>query len=148
MTDAKSETPAAKKTLREACQEAGTTPRAFFATLFTTCGVIVFIVWAVFFTGPTSEEKAKKDAHARKYGHQCLNPWDGAHDEAVRELKKKLRDPDSFQISKTITSLINENNGQHRLIIVYRATNGFGGLNLETAVGFFRASDCKFVGFV
>ena len=91
-------------------------------------------------------ENAIKEAKIREYGHQCLSAWDGSHWEAIRILKENLRDPDSFEHMETSTSRVNDA-GNHRLIMRYRAKNGFGGFAISTATGYFCADNCKFVGF-
>lgn len=55
-----------------------------------------------------------------------------ARDEAERVLKQNLRDPDSYQWVNTDTYRYKDGSG-YRLIIHYRAKNGFGGYEASSA---------------
>ena len=57
-------------------------------------------------------------------------------------IKQNLRDPDSFeQVSTTITPV--DKNEHHYILMTYRARNGFGGMNVEQAIGVVDHESCK-----
>ena len=73
--------------------------------------------------------KAEAEAEERKKGWHCLSAWNGSHHDVVRQLKRFLRDPDSFEHMDTHTSWVNDD-GEHTLTMKYRSRNGFGGMVL------------------
>ncbi len=88
------------------------------------------------------ERKAQQEIKEKRKGFHCLSDWDGSHDGVVRFVKARLRDPDSFEHIETRISAVDEN-GQHTLIMQYRAANGFGGINLESALATIDNADCR-----
>jgi hypothetical protein len=76
-------------------------------------------------------DAAKAEADQRK-GFHCLSGWDGSNRSLVDQIKQQLRDPDSFQHDET--RITPEKDGKHTVFMRYRAKNGFGGMNVETAV--------------
>lgn len=93
-----------------------------------------------------AEKVAKKEADeakAREHGHHCLSAWDGSHRAFKEVVKEQLRDPASFEHIRTVTA--KKVNDSHIIQMKYRARNGFGGMNVATAVGLFDADDCKAV---
>lgn len=68
-------------------------------------------------------------------GFHCLSAWDGSHTGMVREVKAGLRDPDSFEHVDTLITPVQAETGMHGVTMTFRARNGFGGLNLGTAIG-------------
>ena len=90
-------------------------------------------------TKPTGKvaEKAKEPD-----GFSCLSKWDGSHRKLVDELKRTLRNPDSFKHIETRLAP-SKTSGEFVLFMDYRAENGFGGM----AVGKLAATmkqDCSF----
>lgn len=83
-----------------------------------------------------SEEDVTADAAAtaedRRKGFHCLSGWDGSHREVVDQVKEQLRDPSSFEHDGTRITPVK--NRKHTLIMNYRARNGFGGMNVATAM--------------
>lgn len=93
----------------------------------------------------TPEEKQQREAKAaedRRTGMHCLSPWDGSNTSFVDQVKAKLRDPDSFEHVETRISPADKD-GDHTILMQYRAKNGFGGTNNPTATGFVKQSDCS-----
>jgi hypothetical protein len=75
-------------------------------------------------------------------GFKCLSKWDGSHRKLVDDLKRTLRDPDSFKHIETRLAP-SKTPGQFILFMDYRAKNGFGGM----AIGKLAATmkqDCTF----
>lgn len=82
--------------------------------------------------GPTAEDI--------RNGFHCLSNWDGSHREFANNLKSQLRDPSSFEHIET--RVTPEKDGEHTIIMKYRAKNGFGGMNVGTAIGTFSNFSC------
>lgn len=80
----------------------------------------------------------------RRAGFHCLSPWDGSHREFRNAVRDKMRDPDSFEHVETRVTPVDED-GMHAIIMQYRARNGFGGMNVGTALGQYRNAGCGFV---
>ena len=107
--------------------------------------IIVLFLWLfTAFSGNDDPPKSAKEIQEEKRkGFHCLSGWDGSHSQLVRSVKNNLRDPSSFE--HVSTKIGPENNGQHFLMMTYRATNGFGGTNVESASGSIRNSDCGLI---
>ncbi|RAP39376.1 hypothetical protein BYZ73_20855 [Rhodovulum viride] len=88
-----------------------------------------------------AEAKAAAEAEERRKGFHCLSGWDGAHPAFKRIVKNSMRDPDSFEHVETRVGPVT--NGWHTIRMVYRARNGFGGMNVGEAVGRYRNGDCS-----
>lgn len=73
-------------------------------------------------------------------GFHCLSGWDGTSASLVEKVKSKLRDPESFEHVETKVTPVEK--GEHSIIMRYRARNGFGGLNVDTAMGTLSHSTC------
>lgn len=86
--------------------------------------------------------ESKERAEERRKGFHCLSAWDGSHAALVDVVTKSLRDPDSFEHDETRITPVDAK-GEHSVIMTFRAKNGFGGTNLESAVGTVRQSDCS-----
>ena len=86
-----------------------------------------------------AEEAAKAEAiqleaENNEKGFHCLSQWDGNSADFIGLVKARLRDPDSFEVMETrITP--KDKSGVHKIYMTYRAKNGFGGMNVETALG-------------
>ena len=73
---------------------------------------------------------AAQAAETRRKGFHCLSSWNGSHRGVKNYIVDRLRDPDSFEHVETRITPVNAN-GEHTLIMQYRARNGFGGMNVE-----------------
>lgn len=88
-----------------------------------------------------AKEQAAADEEARS-GLHCLSKWNGALPALVNVVEPTMRNPDSFEhIETRITP--RDNDGNHNVLMSFRAENGFGGMNVESAFGLVRGSDCK-----
>jgi hypothetical protein len=88
-------------------------------------------------TPPPTAEQIKADAakaeEDQRRGFHCLSGWDGSNASLVQQVKDQLREPDSFEHIET--RITPEVDGRHNITMEYRARNGFGGMNVATAVG-------------
>lgn len=75
------------------------------------------------------------EAANRAKGFHCLSSGDGSHTGIVREVKAGLRDPDSFEHVDTLITPVQPETGLHGVTMTFRARNGFGGMNVGTAIG-------------
>jgi hypothetical protein len=100
------------------------------------------------------QEKAEKAAAVqsakvedKRKGFHCLSSWDGSHRATVTYVKENLRDPDSYQHIKTSITPVDKD-GNHLLIMQYRAKNGFGGYANGSVMVIVKNEDCsgKLVG--
>ncbi|MDF3907266.1 hypothetical protein [Paracoccus sp. AS002] len=82
----------------------------------------------------------QEEAHAREYGFHCLSTWDGSHPAIKDAVKSALRAPGSFEHVDTVAFPVSA--GRNKIIMTYRAQNGFGGTNVERAVGSFDNTTC------
>ena len=95
------------------------------------------------------EERRAKGFHCLTSGHvvgetksPCLVGLPCFHSKVRWYTKKRMRDPDSFKhIETRITSRDQE--GNHRLVMTYRAKNGFGGFNIGNVKARIRSADCQ-----
>jgi hypothetical protein len=90
-----------------------------------------------------AERQAAADAARRKAGFHCLSAWDGSHTGVKSAIKGVMREPSSFEHIETRITPVNED-GNHVLTMTYRARNGFGGMNVSTALVTVRNDDCHF----
>ncbi|RBO54038.1 hypothetical protein DSD19_06130 [Rhodovulum sp. BSW8] len=88
-----------------------------------------------------ADAKAAAEAEDRRKGFHCLSGWDGSHPAFKRIVKNSMRDPDSFEHVDTLVGPVT--NGWHAIRMVYRARNGFGGMNVGEAIGRYRNDDCS-----
>lgn len=84
------------------------------------------------------EEAAKRD------GDHCFSGWDGAVLGLKDAVKSRLRNPDSFDHSRTIHTKPNPD-GKIGAMMEYRAQNGFGGMNVEAIAVSIDPETCDFV---
>ena len=82
----------------------------------------------------------------RAFGGHCFSTWDGSYRPLVQAVEPRLRNPDSFEHVETHGTRIDAN-GNHRIIMSFRAENGFGGLNLGTASALVRSEDCTMISW-
>lgn len=98
-------------------------------------------------TKPPSPEEIKADQakamEDQRQGFHCLSTFDGSNRDFVNKVKDQLRDPDSFEIIETRIAPTQDD--KHFIAMKYRARNGFGGMNVETAIGFVNHSTCDSV---
>ncbi|MGR9150875.1 hypothetical protein ACU8MT_15685 [Rhizobium leguminosarum] len=87
-----------------------------------------------------------EQAEKRRKGFHCLSVWDGSNRALVDAVTKSLRDPSSFEHDETRISPVNAQ-GQHFVVMTFRAKNGFGGTNVGSATGMIRQSDCSLVSW-
>lgn len=88
-----------------------------------------------------AEAEAARTAEERRKGFHCLSKWDGSHTGVVTYLKERLHDRDSFEHVET--RITPEADGQHRLMMTYRAKNGFGALRLSGLVATVDHETCR-----
>lgn len=87
-------------------------------------------------------DSAERRAAERAKGFHCLSAWDGSHTGLVDQVKTGLRNPSSFEHSSTeVGPLLRTNNRPIKM--VYRAENGFGGMNVETVWGAMDQDTCE-----
>jgi len=89
----------------------------------------------------SQEEIALKNEEKRK-GFHCLSAWNGSHRGVVKFTKKQLRDPKSFEHDKTLVWPVDVN-GNHQLVMQYRAKNGFGGMTSGVVKAEFSNDTCS-----
>jgi len=113
-------------------------------------GVFLWVAFAFFRPGEKTEEpviknqvvdKSKSDEEKRK-GFHCLSGWDGSYRPLIKVVEANLRDPSSFEHIETRITPVGPD-GFHRVLMTYRAKNGFGGYNVEVANAIIRNSDCE-----
>lgn len=96
-------------------------------------------------TPPPTAEQIRADAakaeEDQRRGFHCLSGWDGSNASLVQQVKNQLREPDSFEHIET--RITPEVNGKHNITMEYRARNGFGGMNVATAVGTVDHQTCE-----
>ena len=71
----------------------------------------------------------------------CLSPWDGSHRDLTRRVKGQLVDPDSFEHISTRVSPVSA--GIHTWRMTFRAKNGFGGMVVNAATGYYQNEGCR-----
>ena len=110
-------------------------------------GVIILVGMCSSMGGNNSSESdSETNATAvedRRKGFHCLSSWDGSHRELADAVKASLRDPRSFEHSETRITPVDAD-GNHTLMMEYRARNGFGGMNVGQVAATVKNSDCSF----
>ena len=108
-------------------------------------GFFGFLLYSCFGEGeddPPSRQSTAELAEEKRKGFHCLSAWDGSHRDFMNEVKRRMRDPDSFEhISTRVTP--RSDAGTHTVLMEYRARNGFGGMNVGTAMGTYKNSTCE-----
>ena len=77
----------------------------------------------------------------RLIGFHCLNPLDGNHDGLEALIRDQLKDPDSMETIETRISPMKD--GQHDIILSFRARNPIGGMVVSTAIGKVSTTSCQ-----
>lgn len=85
-----------------------------------------------------------KKADERAKGFHCLSAWDGSNRSLIGAVEDGLRDPNSFEHDNTWISPAGRD-GHHRIKMVFRARNGFGGMNVAEAIGYVDHDTCTAV---
>lgn len=110
------------------------------------CGVLALfaVLFLAFCTGGgdgSSTTSSADSAEDRSKGFHCLSGWDGSHRGFVDAVKRQLRDPESFEHDETrVTPVVD---GQHTILMTFRSRNGFGGMNVGTAIGTYSNATCQ-----
>ena len=104
-------------------------------------GFVGLVVYGCFHDSGSSRKSTAETAEDKRKGFHCLSDWDGSHRGFASQVKRMMRDPDSFEIVETRVTPISAD-GTHTIFMQYRAKNGFGGMNVSNALGTFRNSDC------
>jgi hypothetical protein len=114
------------------------------------CALVIVIVpiylllsWC---SGPSETPEQVKAEQAKsledeRNGFHCLSAWDGSNRSFVEQVKRQLRDPDSFEMVETRIAPVVD--GQHLITMEYRAKNGFGGMNVAIATGTVDHASCN-----
>lgn len=91
------------------------------------------------------EEQA--DAAKQVSGQHCLATWDGSNRSLKAQVMNGARNPDSFEHIETriMPAVTNEKTGrlENAAIMKFRAQNGFGGMNIGTAVASVDNDTCE-----
>lgn len=85
------------------------------------------------------QERIASDAIAGKH---CASGWDGSVRAFKGLVERSIRNPASFEHIGTIIG-DRDNKGNHTVIMRFRAENGFGGMNVETATAVVNSADCQ-----
>jgi uncharacterized protein (DUF736 family) len=115
-------------------------------------GIGIGLVSNLMFTDDNQVTKQSKDgveastvkvkADDNRKGFHCLSGWDGSHRATVNYVKKNLRDPESYQHIETRITPVDKD-GNHTLVMQYRAKNGFGGYVPGSVLVTVKNSDCS-----
>jgi hypothetical protein len=106
--------------------------------------IVVLVMLLGMCSGNSEKEKAASaaaSAEEKRKGFHCLSGWDGSNRSLVERVKSGLRDPGSFEHAET--RITPEKNGKHTVFMKYRARNGFGGMNVGTAVAEVDHNTCE-----
>lgn len=87
---------------------------------------------------PAAEATADRDDK-----FQCLSSWDGSHREFKRYVRQRVRNPRSFEHVETVVG--DPAQGRQRIIMQFRAENGFGGMTDGIAGAYIRFPSCNLI---
>lgn len=106
----------------------------------------VLLVIGIFI--PDDEKNAKlktadkSKSEDRQKGFHCLGGWDSSSRVLVDEVKKNMREPDSFKHRET---RIGQNlDNRHAINMTYSGKNAFGGVSVEKVYATL-SSDCRLI---
>ncbi len=88
--------------------------------------------------------RSTQEALDKQRGFHCLSTWNGSHIRLVQAVKRELDDPRSFKHDRTRVTAADED-GQHRLVMRFRASNEYGALVLHEVEAVYRNRDCSVV---
>lgn len=86
--------------------------------------------------------EAQEEQDKQRKGFHCLSSWDGSHSAFKRAVREAMRNPSSFEHMETRITPVDEN-GQHTLLMKYRAENGFGGMSVGEAMALIDNETCN-----
>ena len=86
-------------------------------------------------------DSTKTAVEERLNGFHCLNPLDGNHDGLEALIRDQLKDPGSMETIETRISPMRD--GQHGIILSFRARNSLGGMVVNTAIGKVSTTSCQ-----
>lgn len=89
-----------------------------------------------------AEQKIENDKENKRKGFHCLTSWNGSHAAVKKYVEDNMRDPDSFEHIETKITPENDK-GTHTLFMKYRAKNGFGGMNVSSAIATIDNASCN-----
>jgi len=91
-----------------------------------------------------AERNREQEKLKKHFEETCLSSWDGSCPDLVKQVKKGLHDPNSFEHVETKYAV----SGDHfQVIMTFRATNGFGAKVLTKCSASISA-DCEVIDFV
>lgn len=90
---------------------------------------------------PTAEELAKA-AEDKRLGLHCVDRFSGKHYGLEASVRDQLRDPKSYEHVETRIGAVTSE-GEHPLVMTYRARNGFGGMNVARAAAVVDHESCE-----
>ncbi|ORE90940.1 hypothetical protein [Aurantimonas sp. 22II-16-19i] len=93
-----------------------------------------------------ADQHAAREVAAKEVQFRCLSGWTGSMLDFAREVKDSLREPDSFEHVMSSATPVHAD-GTQIIIMEYRARNGFGGMNVETAQATVNNDDCKLISW-
>ena len=108
------------------------------------CGALLVIIALIVVIplvvggGESTSEKTEDN----QKGFHCLNPFDGNHDGLEALIRAQLKDPNSMETIVTRITPV-DTNGNHRIVLEYRARNSFGGMTLGQAIGSVDNDTCE-----
>ncbi len=113
--------------------------------VFVIACIVIFIIVSPSETPERRKQRLEREtveqAEKRRKGWHCLSAWDSSHSGVERYLKQRLRDPDSYEhVDTRITPV---SNGEHTLIMRYRARNGFGGMTVGMVTARINNATCN-----
>jgi len=114
--------------------------------------ILVILVLVSIFSGHKSTDPVQQAADAsssaedHRKGFHCLSAWDGSDPQLVDAVKGQMREPSSFEHVETRITPV-DSKGHHTVFMTFRGRNGFGGMNVETAVGTISNSTCALIDF-
>lgn len=89
-----------------------------------------------------TRQREKAEKAAKKAQFKCLASLNGSMGTFALEVEYSLRDPSSFEHIQSFATPVSSD-GMQLVRMRFRARNGFGGMNIETAEARVRNKDCK-----